>query len=335
MERLRSIFVGPGGIRAGWRFALFILLAIPFGGGLQRLAIDVLGYRPHPGLNPVDFLVSDGLGFLGALVAVYILARIGRERMGEYGLRVSLRAPGLWGEGLAWGVLTVGALAGLIAAFGGLTVSGLGSGAASPGGTLWTGALMWLATMVVLGLYEEYLFRGYPLVALGSGMGFWPAAILLSLMFGALHFFTKPMETVADGVAVSLIGLFLCVSFRRTGSLWFAAGFHTAFDFVALPLLGAPNTANQGRPLASRLLDTSFHGPAWLTGGPDGMEASLLIFPVLAVLFWLLVRRFPEVRRPLGKGARRAGTRAVGAEGRAASETTEGRSGHPEAAAGP
>ncbi len=294
---LKAVFVGPQGLRAGWRFLLFILLAMPLGILFRWLAVHALHYPVSSGIRPPDFVMSDGLGFVAVLVVLLFLARIGRERVGDYGFPLVRQAGPLWVEGVAWGVLAVGVLLGLIALFGGFSVQGL----ALSGGALVRTTLVWVAAMVAVGLFEESVFRGYVLVSLGRGMGFWPAALLLSAIFGGIHYFTKPMENVADALSVGLLGLFLCVSFRRTGSLWFAAGFHTAFDFMALPLLGAPNTANQGQPLDARLLDTSFHGPAWLTGGVTGMEASLLIFPVLALLFWALSRRFPEVRRPLGK----------------------------------
>jgi hypothetical protein len=139
--------------------------------------------------------------------------------------------------------------------------------------------------MVVLGFFEETLFRGYPLVTLSRGMGAWPAAVLLSAVFGGLHYFTKPMESVLDAVNVAVIGLFVCFTFFRTGDLWLAAGFHAAFDYFALAFFGAPNTANEGAPVPGHLLATSFHGPAWLTGGPCGIEASVAMLGVMLVMF--------------------------------------------------
>jgi len=46
-----------------------------------------------------------------------------------------------------------------------------------------------------------------------------------------------------------------------------------------------PNSGNDGKPLTGHLLDVRFHGPDWLTGGPRGTEASLVVFAVLAGLF--------------------------------------------------
>src|SRR5438045_1058278 len=83
---------------------------------------------------------------------------------------------------------------------------------------------------VIASLVDEFLFRAYPPHALASGMGWWPAAIFISVLFGALHYFTKPMENLVDATTVTLLGLFMAFTLRRTGNLWFAAGFHTAYD---------------------------------------------------------------------------------------------------------
>jgi membrane protease YdiL (CAAX protease family) len=182
-----------------------------------------------------------------------------------------------------------------MAALGGLFVSGL----ARHGMTLVFSGLLWAVTMTVLGLFEEFFFRGYLQHALGSGIGFWPAAAAISLFFGLLHYFTKPRETLVDASTITLIGLFLCLTLARTGDLWLAVGYHAAFDYVALVVLASPNT---GMPADERavghLLTTSFRGPAWLTGGDCGLEASLLMFPVLALSFLLFSGLHPS--RPSG-----------------------------------
>lgn len=76
-----------------------------------------------------------------------------------------------------------------------------------------------------------------------------------------------------------------CVTVMRTGAIWFAVGFHALFNDTAMFLFGAPNSGNNGPPVATKLLSGGYHGPAWLTGGPLGVEASWLVFPVIALLF--------------------------------------------------
>ncbi len=63
--------------------------------------------------------------------------------------------------------------------------------------------------------------------------------------------------------------------------------------------MGSPNTGNQGgQPLTGRLLESSFHGPDWLTGGPTGAQASVFTLVVIAALFAASHRRFRAARYP-------------------------------------
>ncbi|HET9795057.1 MAG TPA: CPBP family intramembrane glutamic endopeptidase [Thermoanaerobaculia bacterium] len=296
---MKRWFFGPNGLRAGWGFGAFVLLFTAISTAALFAARTV--YRPHPGMNPVDFLVSDGLSFLSALAAAALMAKIEKRRLGDYGLPLSPGYAARFGAGLLWGFLPVAATMAVIALLGGVSLAGF----ALSGGALAASAATWAVSMIVLGLFEEYLFRGYPLSALGRGMGFWPAAILLSTVFGGLHYFTKERETPLDAFSVALIGLFLCFTIARTGDLWLAAGFHAAFDFFALGVAGAPNTGNGGKPVPGHLLATTFHGPAWLTGGVCGMEASAVMVAVMLILFPVFARlvRPDAERRERGAGA--------------------------------
>jgi membrane protease YdiL (CAAX protease family) len=108
--------------------------------------------------------------------------------------------------------------------------------------------------------------------------------VALSTLFGTLHYFTKPMETWADGLSTGLLGLFLCYTVRLTGDIWLAAGFHFGWNFLAMAVFGGPNTGNDGKPLTGHLLASSFHGPPWLVDDPDhsDMEYRFLTFGVSA-----------------------------------------------------
>jgi hypothetical protein len=104
---------------------------------------------------------------------------------------------------------------------------------------------------------------------------------------------------VLDLVNVALIGLFLCFTVRRTGNLWFAVGWHFAFNFGSLGVLGSPNTGNAGgRPLDGHLLDGIFTGPDWLTGGLTGAQASIFTLSVLGALFAALHQRHRQQPDP-------------------------------------
>jgi hypothetical protein len=120
---------------------------------------------------------------------------------------------------------------------------------------------------------------------LWKSIGFWPSATAIALVFAAEHYFFKPGENVWDVITLVSLSLLLSYSLLRTGTLWFAVGFHIAFDYMQLFVIGTPNGS---RPPVGRLFDVRFTGPAWLTGGVLGTEASFLMYPAIALL-WLYV----------------------------------------------
>jgi len=70
----------------------------------------------------------------------------------------------------------------------------------------------------VVGLFEEFTFRGYLQFTLADGIGFWPAAWILSLGFGAVHLMNKG-ESWVGALSVATIGLIFALTLRRTWQL--------------------------------------------------------------------------------------------------------------------
>lgn len=280
-------------VRAIGRALLYLIAALALGGGLQYAIVATHLWKPSEGWSSADFIVSDAVGFLAAFVVAWIASKLEKRNVGEYGLPITRRATPLYLEGFVWGAAAPAIILALVVACGGATIGGL----RFHGAQLSRTALLALAAMIVLGFFEEYTFRGYALETLSRGCGFWPSAIALSILFGLLHYFTKPMEDWIDATTVSLITLFLCLTIRVTGSLWFAIGFHAAFDLFALYVFGAPNTGNDGRQIPERLLDVRYTGPAWMTGGPRGLEASALAFVAIALLFAVYALRMKKGSR--------------------------------------
>jgi|SRR6185369_8524539 len=298
MATLRKLFLGPQGLRAGWGLLIYLVLFNLMGGLLFLVLQRVLNIPDNPPWTPGLILGGEAVQLVFALVATAILGRIEKRSLAAYGVALRTAFGRLFWEGALWGILSISAVIGMMALAGGYTVSGLAiHGAAALGSTI-----LWALAFLFIGLYEEIYFRGYPLAALTRGLGFWPAALLLSFLFGALHYFQKPMETWMDFASVTLIGLFFCVAIRLTGDVWFAIGWHFTYNFGSMFLFGGPNTGNQGQPIPGHLLDSAFHGPTWLTGGPMGPEASIFIFAVIAALFVGIDRRF---------GGRRFGRRSA------------------------
>lgn len=289
-QDIKRWFIGPDGWRAGWRFAAFA--ALWFGGEAALFPLLSLFYTfADTGFAPADILVFEAGDALLLVLVSLLLVRLEKHRPGWFGLawrRCSLQQF-VMGSFLGFAMVTLLLLASL--ATGHASVSGL----ALHGAEFLKYLAIWLGGMLLVGVSEELLFRGYALRSLMGGMGFWPAALLLSLAFGGIHL-QKPIETTADILNIVVLGVALCYSVRQTGALWFAIGFHAAFDFFALSFYGSPNTGNNGLPLEHHLLDTHIDGPPWLTGGPQGLEASWLVMPLTLGLCWI-IRRVYSVPR--------------------------------------
>jgi CAAX protease family protein len=183
-------------------------------------------------------------------------------------------------QGVVLGLLAVTCVMMLLFAAGGYSFGGL----ALHGGSLVKYGIGWALVFLMVGFVEELLFRGYLQFTLATAIGFWPSAILLSIVFGFVHLGSRG-ENWMGGATAALFGLFLCLTLRRAGNLWFALGLHASFVYGETFIYSVPNS---GFPSYGHLLNSTLQGPQWLTGGSVGPEASVMMFVELALLFALL-----------------------------------------------
>jgi membrane protease YdiL (CAAX protease family) len=288
---MRRIFFNSRGLRAGWRLLIFVGIFVGLGFLTNWIIPKIFHPKERPFLDPAGNIFDELQALIEVLVATWIMARIERRRFSNYGIPVRNAFGADFWVGLAWGAASTSLLVGLIAAFGGYRILGL----ALRGGTFWYFLGLWIIANLLIGFAEELQFRGYLLATLADGMGFWAAAILLSIGFGALHYFLKPHERWEDFASTGLLGLFVCLTLRRTGSLAFAIGFHAAFDFANLFVWSGQNA---GEYAVGHLLETRWQGSQWLTGGLLGPEASWMVFVVIGLMFWIFDRCYPHKKSP-------------------------------------
>jgi len=155
-------------------------------------------------------------------------------------------------------------------------------------------AIFWAAFFVLVALSEEFLLRGYTLYTLTEAMGFWPAAVLLSLTFGGIHAANRG-ESAMGILGAAAIGFFFCLTLRRTGDLWFAVGFHASWDWFESYVYSVPDS---GSVAPGRLLHPSLHGSPWITGGTVGPEGSLFLILVMAVVWFAFSRVYRVAKYP-------------------------------------
>jgi membrane protease YdiL (CAAX protease family) len=235
-HQLSKIFLNAEGLRAGWRLLLYMVIVVGLFLGLKMLWTQF--HRSTPGTFSFESLLfSEMIGFISAFGAAVVMSFIEHRPVGSYGLPVQQAFGKLFWQGFLLGFLEISLLVGLIYAFGGYSFGSL----ALHGAQVIHWGVLWLLCLTFVGLFEEFLFRGYSLFTLSSGIGFWPAAILLSLLFAGVHLQNSGEGRV--GVAgVFVVGLLWCFTVRRTGTLWLAVGMHAAFDFGETFLYSVPDS---------------------------------------------------------------------------------------------
>ncbi len=295
-KSLGQALIGPDGkLRPLWRAAIYYAvgtwLAFPL---LDRLfALVAESLHLSPGLTAGNIAFGEFRNFINALIFTGAFALYERRRVDSYGLPVNRAFGRHTFEGAAAGAIMAGAVALGMIALGGMQIKGF----AGRGGALALSAIAWLCANLCVAIAEEFWFRSYLQQTLWKSIGFWPAAAIIALIFAAEHYFFKEGENVWDVITLVSLSLLLSYSILRTGTLWFAVGFNFAVDYMQLFVIGTPNGSQFP---VGRLLEARFNGPAWLTGGPLGTEASFLMYPAIALLWlyvWWRYRANPPLRR--------------------------------------
>jgi membrane protease YdiL (CAAX protease family) len=287
-----SIFIGRDGLRAGWGILLFVVLleGLPYVVNPLVQAMFPWSFGRGGQIPPRAVFAFEGAGVLCVLAAMALLAKIEARPMSAYGFRPQRRAFNFF-AGLITGVLLLSLLIACLRATGLLAFdTRLLFGV----GMLRYGSI-WLAGFFLVGLREELVSRGYLQFTLTRGLtaiyrrvfrasraetfAFWTAALVLSVAFGVGHR-TNPGESPLGLLSAGLAGGLLCLSLWRTGSLWWAIGFHASWDWAQSFLYGV---ADSGLMIQGRLFATHPVGRPYLSGGLTGPEGSILLLPVMAV----------------------------------------------------
>ena len=291
---LKPIFVGPHGLRAGWRLLMFLaLFAVLFGGFVLIRAGGPQGFlekyrnQNHITITPLVMGGSEAITLLFLCAAALIMAKFEHRKFSKYGLPLRKALGKDFWLGSFSGFLAISGTLPTMFLLHGFRITGM----ALHGTAIVSSLVGWGIAFLLAGLVEEFLFRGYIQYTLASGIGFWPAAIVMSALFGVGHSF-NPNETAVGSATVVLFGLLLCLFLQRTGNLWCAVGFHLGYDWGQM-FYGVPDS---GIVPYHNLLNSTLSGPRWLTGGVVGPEASFLTPLALLVVAVLFSRHHRETR---------------------------------------
>ena len=305
---LRKIFIGKDGLRAGWGMLIFILLFAALAFCANRIShkffpSSAQGSKPGAEISPVAACIGEGIPFLIILFVTWIMSKVERRPNSVYGLGGNRKLPHFL-AGLVWGVVCLSLLILILVKTGFLVID---SRLLFGGDALRYGSI-WLLGFLMVALVEEYLVRGYLQYTLTRGLAgiyewafktrhsaalsFWTAALMFSILFGLGHG-NNEGESPIGLLSAGLAGLLFCFSLWRTGSLWWAIGFHTSWDWGQSFLYGV---ADSGMMAQHHLLATHPVGKPILSGGATGPEGSIFIVAVLALGALIIVFTLPRTQ---------------------------------------
>jgi membrane protease YdiL (CAAX protease family) len=279
---IRTLFVGPDGIRAGWSTLIFVALFI----AVLLATSNLLHLQP-----PKDEISIKGGYFaelvqiFSVLVAMAVMGKIEGKSMWSYGLSGS-RSLTKFAIGWIAGLIMLSTVIAILYCGGYLVIDGL---ALLPGSIFGYG-LIWFVGFALVGIAEELVFRGYLQNTLTRGIGKWPAFVVLALLFAVAHM-QNGGENAVGLICVVAAGFLLCILRSQSGSLWLGIGVHAAWDWSQSFLYGTPDS---GLMVQGHMLLTHAAGDVKLSGGAVGPEGSLFAQPVLLigilVLIWVCRR---------------------------------------------
>jgi membrane protease YdiL (CAAX protease family) len=300
-----NIFFGDEGLRAGWGLLLYIALLVALFFTTQHIA-GLFHHTPTPKSNlsheqsPLSLLIGESIPFLLVAFASWIMSRIEHRSSGDYGLGGGHKLSRFF-AGTGWGIVFLSLLV-LTLKLTGLLVF---DSRLLHGTNIFRYSLIWVVGFLVVALLEEYLLRGYLQFTLTRGLhsiyealgtsnsralSFWTAALLLSCIFGFSHR-SNPGESPIGLFAAAIAGLVFCLSLWRTGSLWWAIGFHASWDWAQSFLYGV---ADSGTMVQFHLFATHPVGKPLLSGGATGPEGSLFILPIMALIACVILFTLPK-----------------------------------------
>ncbi len=310
---LKRIFIGPEGLRAGWSILLFLLLVV----SLSRLTTFVVhhlhlipatpkdAHTPaNQAMAPVEMLRIEAISFFLIAIATWIMSKVERRPLAAYGFGGPRKLSRLF-TGLAWGVSCLSLLV--------LTLWKTGLLAFDArllfGNSILRYGAIWLVGFLLVALFEESATRGFLQYTLARGLtaiyralfktphsaalGFWTAALILSTLFGLGHG-SNPGESPIGLLSAGTAALVFCFSLWRTGSLWWAIGFHATWDWAQSFLYGV---ADSGTMVQFHLLASHPTGKPLLSGGSTGPEGSLYILPILTIVAVIILITLPRTQR--------------------------------------
>jgi membrane protease YdiL (CAAX protease family) len=292
-------------LRALWRLLLQIVLFVTITliiGWLTLGVFSLIGGETEVATeSSIAFAAFAVISLVAAIISVWLAARFfDRRPLSGLGLRLDRNWWLDLGFGLSLGALLMTAIFLVELSAGWVTVTGAFE--AVGGGPFFPAVLAPLVIFLVVGVYEELIYRGYQLTNLAEGLNY-PglggpkgavvlALVISSSIFGLGHFL-NPNATIVSTANIAFAGLVLGLGYVLTGRLAVGIGFHITWNFFQNTVFGFPVSGIE--PIGATFISIEQSGPHVFTGDIFGPEAGLIgLFAMVAggllIAFWARIR---------------------------------------------
>lgn len=285
-----------GRLRAGWRIGIFAAL-------FWICSTVVFLLKPlFPDLSRSEFIQQQSLLIvvilaIAATLSVYLCRKF-LDKKSFLSLGLQLDRSGL--KQLGTGILLSAAMGltffGILYFSNVIVIDDIGFAPANKennltttiAGITVTALLVVFFEHILVGYWEELVFRGYLLHNMTEGMGLKLAVVISCLLYGVVHSI-NPNATLLSSSIIVLFGFLRIYGYLLTGKLWLSMGMHICWNFIQGPVLGFGASGHQyDSVVRHHFTPIKEH----ITGGAFGPEGSIVIIPVLFLTLIVMYRLY-------------------------------------------
>ncbi len=140
-----------------------------------------------------------------------------------------------------------------------------------------------LVEHILVGYWEELVFRGYLFQNMVEGMGNKIAIVISCIIYGLIHA-ANPNAGILSSLIIVLFGFLRIYGYLLTNMLWLSMGMHMGWNFFQGPVFGFHASGHE----MITVIKQADLGPGYLSGGDFGPEGSLLIIPIIFLALWIM-----------------------------------------------
>lgn len=248
------------GMALAW-IVLFVVMGFAVTFGLSRVLVT-------PGSSHWNIVGDSASAVIGFVFATWFVGWfLNKQSWDRMGWRSAKELPSRLGRGIALGgVMAATAIAVVL----------LGNGAEYHLTAEWPryaeAALPLAIGLLLAALFEELLFRGYPLRRLADAIGPWAATLLIAAGFGAAHL-ANPGVSAFGTVNIVLAGVWLSFAFFSPGGMAYAWGLHFGWNAGLALVFDAPVS---GVHFQLPAVEYAPGARTWMDGGAFGPEGGMV-----------------------------------------------------------